>query len=109
MILVLLVGVVALQAWVWQRLRIRVLSGEITRLGALVRYAGWALLPALSCVAGFFGLVGLEEVSGAAIVPEPVGRLALPASALLLGVGVLGCVLFAAWGAVAWRAAAPKR
>jgi hypothetical protein len=109
MILVLLVGVVALQAWVWRRLRTRVLTGEVTRLGALVRYSGWALLPPVLSVAGFFGMVGLEEVSGAAIVPEAVGRSALPAAVLLLGIGVMGCLSFCVWCTVAWRTAAPRR
>jgi hypothetical protein len=94
MLLVLLLGSVALQIRAWQTLRRRVVSGELTRLGGLVRYGAWAVAPGLLFVAAFLGLVGLEELSGAAIIPEPLGRAALPAAALLLGVAGLGWLCF---------------
>jgi hypothetical protein len=59
-------------------------------------------------VGGFFGLVGIEEASGAAIIPEPVGRAALPAAVLLLGIAGLGCLLFSVWCAFIWRASDSK-
>jgi hypothetical protein len=94
MLLAFLLAAVALQAWAWRRLRGRIAAGEVTRLGALVAYGGWALAPFLSFLGLFAGLVGLEELSGAAIVPEPLGSAAGPTAALLLGVAGLGWLGF---------------
>ena len=94
MLLVLLVGSVALQAWAWQSLRRRVIGREMTRLGASVRYGGWAIAPLLLFIGSFLGFVGVEELSGSAIIPEPMGRVVLPMSALLLGIAGLGWVAF---------------
>lgn len=60
MLLVLLVGSLALQAWAWWSLRRRVLCGEMTRLGASVRYGGWAVAPLVLFIGFFLGLVGVE-------------------------------------------------
>lgn len=94
MLFVLLVGSVALQAWAWRRLRRRVATGEFTRFGGSIRYGGWALVPLLLFVGVFFGLVGLEELSGGAIISEPMGRATLPMAILLLGIAGLGGVCF---------------
>jgi len=94
MLLFLLAGSVALQAWAWQRLRRRVVSGGISRLGGSVRFGAWALAPLLAFVGFFLGLVGLEELSGAALIPEPVGRAALPIAALLLAIAGIGWLCF---------------
>lgn len=108
MLLVLLVGSVALQVWAWQRLRRRFISGGVTRLGGSVRYAGWALAPLLSFVGCFFGLVGLEELSGAAIIPEPLGRVALLTATLLLAIAGVGWLCFSILCALIWRVADPN-
>jgi hypothetical protein len=108
MLLVLLVGSVALQAWAWRRLRSRVAASEVTRLGASVRYAGWALAPLLLFVALFFGFVGLEELSGKAIISELMGRAALPVATLLLGIAGLGWVCFSISCALIGRVRAGK-
>ena len=94
MFLLLLLGCVALQAWAWVSLRGRVVSGSLTRLGAIVRYTGWAVAPLVLLAALFFGAVGLEEVTGAAVLPELLGRAALPAAAVLLGLAGLGAFFF---------------
>jgi hypothetical protein len=94
MLLLFLVGSIVLQAWAWWRLRKRVLGGEMTRLTATARYAGWAAAPFLLFVGILSGLVGVEELSGSAIIPEPMGRVALAMSALLLGIAGLGWAAF---------------
>jgi len=94
MFLLLLLGCVAMQAWAWVSLRRRIVSGSLTRLGAIVRYTGWAVAPLVLLAALFFGAVGLEEVTGAAVLPELIGRAALPAAAVLLGLAGLGAFCF---------------
>jgi len=94
MLFLLLMGSGVLQAWAWRSLQRRVLSGAIARSAALIRYGGWALTPPLSFVGFMLGLVGLEEVSKAAIISEPLGRLTLLISAFLLGSGLLGWLCF---------------
>lgn len=95
MLLAFLLAPAGLQVWAWRRLRARLASGELTRRGALVRHGGWALAPFPSLV-GLLSLpVGLGKLSGAAIVPEPRGRGALPTAALLLGVAGPGWLGFA--------------
>jgi hypothetical protein len=94
MLSVLVAGSVALQAWCWRSLRRRVVAREMTRLGGSLRYAGWAALPLLVFLASLLALVGLEELSAAAIVPEPAARAALPMVALLAGIGGLGWLGF---------------
>lgn len=108
MLLVLLVGSVALQAWAWPRLQRRVVAGEVTRLGGSVRYGGWAVAPVLLFVGLFFGSVGLEELSGAAIISEPMARATLPIATLLLGIAGLGWVSFSIVCALVGGAAGAK-
>jgi hypothetical protein len=94
MFLLLLLGCVALQAWAWVSLRRRVLSGNLTRLGAIVRYTGWAVAPLVLLAALFFGAIGLEEITDAAVIPELLGRATLPAAAVLLVLAGLGVCSF---------------
>lgn len=94
MFLLLLLGCVALQAWAWRSLRRRLRSGSLTKLGAVVRYSAWALAPLVALAALFFGVIGLEEVTGAALLPEPLGRATLPAAAVLLCLAGLGILSF---------------
>ena len=103
MLLVLLAGSVALQAWAWRRLLRRVAAGEVARLEGSVRYGGWAVVPLLLLVAFFFGLVGLEELFDSAIIPELLGRAALPIAMLLLGVAALGWLCFSVFCAFIGR------
>ena len=88
MLFVLLPGSVALQVWAWRSLRKRVMAGANTKTGAVLRYGGWALVPLALFLGIYLGAVGFEELSGAAIIPESLGRTALPVAALLLGVRV---------------------
>lgn len=90
MLLPVLVAAVAIQVWAWQTLDQRVTSGTISKGAAVLRYGGWALTPLIVCIGLFAGAVGAEELTGAAIIPELVGRSALPVAALLLVAAVLG-------------------
>jgi hypothetical protein len=101
MFLLLLVGSVALQAWAWLNLRRRVHTGSITKLGAVVRYSAWALAPLVAFVVLFLGVIGLEEVTSAAILPEPLGRATPPAAAVLLCLAGLGILSFGILVAIA--------
>ena len=66
------------------------MAGAVTKPAALLRYGAWALVPLLLFTGLFLGAIGAEELSGAAIIPELLGRAALPFAALLLGVAGLG-------------------
>jgi hypothetical protein len=90
MLLILLLASVGLQVWAWRSLQKRVVSGAITKLGALLRYGAWALTSLLSFAGLFLAAVAAEELTGAAIIPEPLGRAVLPMAAVLLGVAGLG-------------------
>jgi hypothetical protein len=94
MFLLFLLGCVALQTWAWVSLHRRVLSGSLTKLGAIVRYTGWALVPLVLLAALFFGAVGLEELTGTAVIPELLGRAVLPASGVFLVLACLGICSF---------------
>jgi hypothetical protein len=94
MFLAILAGSLVLQAWAWRHLRRRIASGDITRLGGSVRYGVWAAAPFFFCVGVFLGAVGIEEWSGGAIIPESLGRAALPIGALLLGLAFIGWISF---------------
>ena len=52
----------------------RVRSGRISKLKAIALYGLAALAPTALYVAFFFSLVGLEELTGAALIPEEMGR-----------------------------------
>jgi hypothetical protein len=93
---------IVVQAWAWRRLRRRVASGATTNVAAVFRYAGWAVTPLLLFAGLFFGAVGVEELTGAAVVSEPFGRVVLPVAVLLLAFAVLGWVAFLI-RCVAWR------
>ena len=103
MLLTLLVIAVLLQGWAWQRLRKRLLRSEMTRLGASFRYGGWAALPFLLLVGAFLGMVGIEELTGSAIIPEPMARVAVAMSLLMLGIAVLGWASFSIYCALIGR------
>ncbi len=71
------------------RLRRRVRSGTLGRGGALLRCVGWTILPTLAYTALFFAMVGLEEVTGQALIAEEYGRSLL----LLVAAGLALCIL----------------
>jgi hypothetical protein len=108
MLLGLLLGSIALQVWAWRSLQRRVMSGTVTKPTALLRYGGWALLPLLLFAGLFLGAIGAEELSGVAIIPEPLARIALPVAALLLGIAGLGWLTFSILCALVWRVAGAK-
>jgi hypothetical protein len=103
MILVLLSAAVALQAWAWRRLRQRVTSGAMTKLAALLQYGAWALTPLVFFIGLFLAAVGAEELTGAAIIAEPLGRAVLLVTAVLLGVAAIGWVSFLVLCGLVWR------
>ncbi len=94
MFLLILLAVLALQAWAWHRLAGHVASGALTKLQAIVRYALWAFVPLLLFLAVFLGSVGLEEWLGIPLLSEPMGRATPLIVACLLGVAGLGSVAF---------------
>jgi hypothetical protein len=94
--------------WAWRSLQRRVISGAVAKPAALLRYAGWALLPLLVFVGLFLSAIGAEELSGAAIIPEPLARVALLVAALLLGIAGLGWLTFSILCALVWRVPGAK-
>ena len=108
MLLILLVASVALQIWAWRRLQKRVVSGAVTKLVALLQYAAWALTPLLLFIGLFLGAVGAEELTGAAIIPEPLARATLLIAAGLLGFAALGWVSFLVLCGLVWRVPGAK-
>jgi hypothetical protein len=91
MLLVLLIGSVALQAWAWRSLARRIRHGALTRVQGAARFAGWAFLPVALFVAGFFAMVGLEEWLDVPLIEERGALLFLP----VLGTAILGSLGFA--------------
>ena len=63
----------------------RVRAGRMGRLKAFVLCSLAALAPTLLYVAFFFALVGIEELTGAALIPEGMGRSFL----IVVGFGLL--------------------
>ena len=108
MLLILLFASTALQVWAWRRLRNRVMSGTMTKLGALFQYGAWALTPFLVFIGVLLGAVGAEELTGTAIVPEPFARAVLLMATLLLGIAILGWVGFVILCGLVWRAPGAK-
>jgi len=92
--LLILVLVVALQAWAWHRFSGRAASGSLTRTGAGIRYLLCALVPLLAYLLAFMGAVGLEGWLGIALISEPMGRATLLIVAFLLGAAGLGSLCF---------------
>ncbi|MGE0455909.1 MAG: hypothetical protein AB7O37_19510 [Vicinamibacteria bacterium] len=84
----------ALQAWVWRDLSTRVECGGLSKMGAVIRYALWALMPPLLFVVAFLVGVGLEEWLDVALIPELLGRAALPVGVFLVGSAGLGSICF---------------
>jgi len=87
---------VALQAHAFRSLARRVRRGDSSRLRAVLLYPFYALLPCVGVAAVFMLLVGLEEWSRAAIIPEPAARVLLLVLALLASMGILGWLAFGA-------------
>jgi hypothetical protein len=63
----------------------RIRSGRIGRLKGFLLYGLAALSPTVVYVALFFALVGIEELTGAALIAEEVGRSFL----IVIGFGLL--------------------
>jgi hypothetical protein len=76
------IGAIALPAWAWQRLLVRMRSGALSRGQGALRYAGWAFVPVVAFVAAFMAMVGLEEWLSVALVPERSPLLVIPVLAL---------------------------
>jgi hypothetical protein len=95
MVLLVLVGSIALQAWAWARLRERLRAGSLSKPGAILRYSAWAFAPALGAVAVFFAAVGLEEAGSPPLVAEGLARAAPFVAIALLASAIIGSLLFA--------------
>ena len=63
----------------------RVRTGRIGKLKAIALYGLAALSPTVLYVAFFFALVGIEELTGAALIAEEIGRSFL----IVVGFGLL--------------------
>lgn len=96
-LLILVLAAVGLQAWAWRRLLQRVASGTMRKPRALLLYGVWALAPLVLFIGLFMGAVGIEELTKAAVIPEPLARAALPTAAMLLGIAMLGWGSFLVW------------
>jgi hypothetical protein len=94
MLLVLVLAAIAVQVWAWRQVQQHILTGRVGRVGGVLQFGGWAFVPVVAWVAGFFGLVGAEELTGIALIPEPAGRAMLPMTAALLVLGMVAWVAF---------------
>ena len=85
----------------------RLRSGAIGRLRSIGLYALVVLAPAALYLGVFFAVVGIEELTGSALIPEEIGRSLL----LVVGFGLLVWLLaLVIYAIVAYRAARlPKR
>jgi hypothetical protein len=92
-VFVLLILVVPIAAFPLALRHIR--AGRWGRLSGIVRFAGLTLAPTVIFVLLCLLLIGLEELFGAALVPEELGRSMLLVVALGLLVGILAQVIFA--------------
>jgi len=66
--------------------------GRMSKLKAVLLYALGSLAPTVLYVALFFSLVGIEELTGAALIPEEIGRSFLIVVGLGLAVWLLALV-----------------
>lgn len=82
-------------------------AGLLSKGAAIGRFAVVALLPTLAYFGMFFAMVGLEEITGGALIPEEMGRGLL----LWLGFGLVvwlaGLVAFTATTALSRQAKEP--
>lgn len=99
--LILFVGV---PIYAFVRYHRKARAGLLSKGAAIGRFAFVALLPTIAYLGLFFAMVGLEEVSGAALIPEEMGR----GLFLWLGFGLAawlaGLTTFAATTALSRRA-----
>jgi hypothetical protein len=80
-----LAAIVGFPIVVFSRALRRVRAGRTGKGRAIVLYSLAALLPTALYVAFFSALVGLEEIGGAALIPEGMGRTFL----IVVGFGLL--------------------
>ncbi len=73
----------------------RVRAGRIGKLKAIALYGLAALAPTALYVAFFFSLVGLEELTGTALIAEGIGRTFLIVAGFGLLVWLLALIPFA--------------
>ena len=92
-ILVLFFGV---PAYAYARYRRKARAGALSKGAAIGRFAFVAVLPSLAYLGLFFAIIGLEEVTGAALIPEEMGRGFLPGLGIGLLVWIAGLVAFSA-------------
>jgi hypothetical protein len=83
------------------RLRRRVAARQISPGKAVLKYLGWTLTPLVLLVATFFALIGIEELSSGALIPETFARASPLAAGLCLLIVIVMTIVLAV---VAWRA-----
>ena len=101
-----LVAILGVPVAAWHFLLPRIRGGTISSLRGFGLYALASLSPTILYLGFFFALVGIEELTGAALIPEEMGRSLL----LLLAFGLfvwLWAVLFFAIAATRARRAKP--
>lgn len=90
-----ILGTIVLAVVMFIRLRRKVSARAQSRGRATFVYLGWTLLPFAILVVLFFGMVGLEELTGSALVPEMFARASPLAAALCLIVALIAALVFA--------------
>lgn len=103
-----LLAIVALPWVSFAALLRRVRRGALKRGRAIAAQAGAGICPTLGFTLFFFGLVGIEEVTGAALVPEGLGRSFLILVALGLLVWLVSTFAFVTAVFLAGRRGAPE-
>ncbi|MEW5974860.1 MAG: hypothetical protein AB1898_03525 [Acidobacteriota bacterium] len=76
------------------RLRRRVRLGLLSKSRAIALFWLLAFLPPIAFVGGFFSLVGLEELTGMAIISEGLGRSFFLVVGFLIAMAVLWSLIF---------------
>ncbi len=90
-----LLATLALAVVMFVRLRRRSRARELAVGKAILIYLGWTLLPVGLLVALFFALIGIEELTGFAPMPEPFARASPLAAGLCIVVAVIATAVFA--------------
>ena len=86
MLIAWLVAILVVPVVAWHVLLPRMRAGTISPLRGFGLYALASLSPTMLYLGFFFALVGIEELTGAALIPEGVGRSLL----LVLAFGLFG-------------------
>lgn len=98
MLLVAALAISGVTQWrSWRRLRGALAACELRPFGATWRYLLLAVTPAVSWGALVLLAVATEELVHRPLIPEPMGRVALPLAVLLLALAGAGSMMFAVY------------